>query len=174
MNPEIWSGDPCGTGAAAFDHAMLFGPDANETVRFLMEVCGFAEVGRGLSADGGTLITLLSCASRTHDVAILEHDQSDKLHHVAYKLSSRSDINRAADIIAMNGATIDAGPMRQGITGGQTIYFFDPSGNRLAVCTDGYSYYPDMPVRVWDADHIAKGIFYYTRKFNDTFFKVVS
>jgi catechol 2,3-dioxygenase len=174
LNPEIWSIDPRGIGAATFDHALLFGPGAAGTVWYLMKICGFAEVGNGLMADGNRLVTMLSCGNRMYDIAILEYEQPGKLHSVAYRLNSWSDIGHAADILTMNEVTIDAGPMRQGITGGQAVYFFDPSGNRFEICTGGYSFYPDMPVRVWDSERIGKGIFYYTKKFNDTFFNVVS
>jgi catechol 2,3-dioxygenase len=173
LNPEARAAEPRGIGAATFDHALLFGPGASETVRYLMEVCGFAPVEKGLRADGSTLVTWLSCASRTHDVAVFEFDQPGKLHHVSYKAGD-DDLSRAADIIAMNEVTIDAGPMRQGATRGQTIYFFDPSGNRLGLFTGGYQYYPDMPVRVWDADHLGKSFFAYTRQLNNNFLKVVS
>jgi catechol 2,3-dioxygenase len=174
INPEIWTVEPRGAGAAAFDHALLFGPGASETVRYFTEVCGFAVTAKGLKSDGNTLVTWLSSASRAHDVAIFEFDQPGKLHHAAYKLNSWDDIARAADVLTMNEVTIDAGPMRQGVTRGQALYFFDPSGNRFELYAGSDSYYPDAPVRVWDYHHIGKGIFYYTRQLNDNFFRVVS
>jgi catechol 2,3-dioxygenase len=174
LNPEIWTVEPRGIGAATFDHALLFGPGSAETVRYFKEVCGLAEVEKGLLPDGTTLVTWLTCANRTHDVAVLEFDQPGKLHHVGYKLDNWNDIGHAADIMTINEVTIDAGPMRHGVTRGQTIYFFDPSGNRLETYASGYSHYPDMPVRIWDFDHIGKGIFYYTRQLNENFLKVVS
>ena len=59
-------------------------------------------------------------------------------------------------------------------TRGQTIDFFDPSGNRNEVYAGGYTYYPDHPVRRWSADQAGKGIFYYERALNDRFLKVVT
>jgi catechol 2,3-dioxygenase len=174
MNPEIWTVEPRGIGAATFDHALLFGPGAQGTVDYFTKVCGMAIVEKGLLPDGNPLVHWLTCANRTHDVAVLEFDQPGKLHHVAYKLDNWNDIGHAADIMTMNEVTIDAGPMRHGVTRGQTIYFFDPSGNRLETYASGYAHYPDMPVRTWDFDHIGKGIFYYTRQLNDNFLKVVS
>jgi catechol 2,3-dioxygenase len=174
LNPEIWSVEPHGVSAAVFDHALLFGPGAAETVRYLIEVCGAAIVEKGLLPDGNPLVHWLTFANRTHDVAVLEFDQPGKLHHFAYKLDNWSEIGHAADILTMNEVVIDAGPMRHGVTRGQTIYFFDPSGNRMETYAGGYAHYPDMPVRVWDFDHIGKGIFYYTRQLNDNFLSVVS
>ncbi len=57
---------------------------------------------------------------------------------------------------------------------GQTIYFFDPSGNRNEVFAGGYSYYPDNPTRVWTADEIGKSVFYYEKELNDRFLGVVT
>ena len=67
---------------------------------------------------------------------------------------------------------IDVGPTRHGITRGQTIYFFDPCGNRNEVFAGGYTYYPDNPTRSWTPDQIGKGIFYYERELNDAFLSV--
>jgi catechol 2,3-dioxygenase len=174
MNSELWTTEPRGAGAAAFDHALLFGPGAAETVRYFTEICGLAVTARGLKSDGNTLFTALSCASRAHDVAVFEFEQPGKLQHVAYRLNSWSDIFRAADVLTMHEVTIDAGPMRQGVTRGRTIYFFDPSGNRVELYAGDGSYYPDAPVRIWDYAHLGKGIFYYARQLNDNFFRVVS
>jgi catechol 2,3-dioxygenase len=46
-------------------------------------------------------------------------------------VDSADALFRAADILTMHKARIDYGPGRRGITRGTTIYFFDPSGNRL-------------------------------------------
>jgi hypothetical protein len=63
---------------------------------------------------------------------------------------------------------------RHGITLGQTIYFFDPSGNRNEVFAGGFIYYPENPKRVWPVDKIAEAIFYYQRELNERFLSVVT
>ena len=70
--------------------------------------------------------------------------------------------------------SVDIGPTRHGITRGQTIYFFDPSGNRNEVFSGGYDFYPDNPIRQWTADQAGKAIFYYERALNDRFMTVVT
>ena len=175
LNPEIWPVEPHGIGVTCFDHALLFGPNANGTVRYFTEVLGLsvAEVLRG--PDGvSDVCSWLTGNNRPHDLAVLEFDQPGKLHHVGFKLGTWTDIGRAADLMSINSVDIDAGPMRHGITRGQTIYFFDPSGNRVEVYAGGYSHFPDMPLRVWDFDHAGKGIFYYSRQLNDSFLTVVT
>jgi catechol 2,3-dioxygenase len=174
-NPNIWQREPHGMGVSCFDHALLYGPNAKEAVRYFTEVLGLSLVEVTKTPDGKeNLAVWLSANNKAHDLAILQYDQPGKLHHVAFKLDSWEQIGRAADLISINDIALDAGPMRHGITRGQTIYFFDPSGNRNEVYAGGYSYFPDMPLRVWDFDHVGKGIFYYTRELNDRFLSVVS
>lgn len=69
---------------------------------------------------------------------------------------------------------LDIGPTRHGITHGQTIYFFDPAGNRNEVFSGGFIYYPDTPKRVWSMDQIGNAIFYYQRELNARFMSVVT
>ena len=89
-------------------------------------------------------------------------------------LESQNDVGHAADIIARYNIALDIGPTRHGITRGQTIYFFDPSGSRNEVFAGGYSYYPDNPTRVWTVDEIGKSVFYYEKELNDRVLGVVT
>ena len=81
---------------------------------------------------------------------------------------------RAADIMSINRVSIDIGPTRHGITQGTTIYFFDPSGNRLETFCGGYDHYPDMKPVTWSWEHVGRGIFYHDRKLNPAFLSVVT
>jgi catechol 2,3-dioxygenase len=56
----------------------------------------------------------------------------------------------------------------------QTIYFFDPAGNRNEVFFGGFIYYPDNPKRSWSIDKIGKAVFYYQRELNERFMSVVT
>lgn len=175
QNPDVFPLIPRGMGVACFDHALLYGPNAKETVRYLTEVLGLSVAEVAKMPDGnGDLCTWLTSSNRPHDIAVLEYDKPGKLHHVGFKLNSWNEIGHAADLISINNISLDAGPMRHGVTRGHTIYFFDPSGNRCEVYSGGYAYYPDMPLRVWDFDQVGKGIFYYTRELNDRFLSVVT
>ena len=82
------------------------------------------------------------------------------------------DVLKAADIISKKNVPLDIGPTRHGITRGETIYFFDPSGNRNEVFSGGYIYYPDKPVLTWTDDELGKAIFYHDRKLNEKFLSV--
>jgi len=71
--------------------------------------------------------------------------------------------------MVMDDVRIEVGPTRHGITRGQTVYFFDPSGNRNEVFAGGYPAYRDRPVNKWTPDQIAKGIFYHARELDERF-----
>jgi len=176
LNPRLWhDGEPKGMAASCFDHALLYGPNAAEATRWFMEVMGLAMAECVKKEDGeDNLAVWLTASNRAHDVAILDYDKPGKLHHIAFHLESWNSIGHAADIMGQYDISIDIGPTRHGVTTGQTIYFFDPSGNRNEVYAGGYFYYPDMPLRVWDIDHVGEGIFYYNKVLNERFLTIVT
>ena len=176
INPHIWSDiEPHGMEPSCFDHALLYGSNAQPTFKWLQEVCGLKMTECVMKPDNSEpLVVWLTCGSRGHDIAILDYDKPGKLHHVSFHLEDWNAVGHAADIMGRNHISIDIGPTRHGITRGQTIYFFDPSGNRCEVFCGGYFYYPDMPLRVWDFDHVGEGIFYYDKALNERFLAVVT
>ena len=74
----------------------------------------------------------------------------------------------------MDDVPVDVGPTQHGITRGETIYFFDPSGNRNEVFAGGYKAYPDRPTVTWTPDQLGKGIFYIDRELNERFTTVLT
>jgi catechol 2,3-dioxygenase len=173
QNPDVWRVEPRGMRATRFDHALLYGPDIERAAAFFTEVLGFSCSERVGSAEKPAGVWLAT-ANKPHDLALVRHEEPGKLHHVAFHLESWNDLGHAADVMTIYNIAIDQGPTRHGITRGQTIYFFDPSGNRNEVSTGGYTYYPDNPTRVWDEEAIGKGIFYYEQELNDRFMTVVT
>lgn len=79
-----------------------------------------------------------------------------------------------AGLLSKHKAKIDIGPLRHGITRGTTIYFFDPSGNRVETFCGGYAFYPDMRPYTWIWDEIGTGVFYHTRELNERFLTLVT
>jgi catechol 2,3-dioxygenase len=172
-NPDLWPEEPHGMRATRFDHVLLYGPNIAETTRFFTDVLDFA-VTEKVDSPNGAIGVFLSCATKAHDIAFIQHDEPGKFHHVSFLLESWNDVGHAADVIARYDIPLDIGPTRHGITRGQTIYFFDPSGNRNEVFAGGYSFYPDNPTRVWGMDQLGKAIFYYQKELNDRFLGVVT
>ena len=172
-NPDVWDVEPHGMAARRFDHALLYGPDIEKNLDFFTKVLDF-RVAEKVTMPDGLLAIWLTAGMKAHDLAFVNFPEPGKLHHLAFDLENWGAVGHAADIITRYEIPIDIGPTRHGITRGQTIYFFDPSGNRCEVFAGGYTYYPDNPTRTWDETEIGKGIFYYERKLNDAFLSVVS
>lgn len=172
-NPDVWNVEPHGMGAKCFDHTLLYGPNVDKTLEFFENVLDFKCAER-VDAPDGVLGIWLSCGMKAHDIAFVKHEEPNKLHHVSFVLENWNAVGYAADIMARYDISIDVGPTRHGITQGQTIYFFDPSGNRNEVFAGGYAFYPDEPVRTWGADQIGKAIFYYERQLNEAFLSVIT
>lgn len=173
-NPEVDVISNPGICPIRMDHCLIYGGDIDGN-KSLFEVLGFNLVERVKLEDGTTdLATWLTCSAKAHDIAMVRHAEDDKLHHVSFLLGSWEQVLRAADIMSINRVSIDIGPTRHGVTQGTTIYFFDPSGNRLETFCGGYDHYPDMHPVTWTWDEVGRGIFYHDRKLNPAFLSVVT
>ncbi|ALG66619.1 catechol 2,3-dioxygenase [Beggiatoa leptomitoformis] len=173
QNPNIWLEPPRGMRTQRFDHTLLYGPHIDKVLDFFVNVLDF-NLTEKVELPDGLLAIWLTCSTKAHDIAFVKHPEPDKLHHVSFYLESWHDVGHAADIISRYNISLDIGPTRHGITRGQTIYFFDPSGNRNEVFAGGYTYYPDNPVRIWDESELGKAIFYYEKALNERFLGVVT
>ena len=174
-NPEAWFPDTKGINPVRMDHCLIYGPDIDANRKLFEEVLGFSLVERVKLEDGVTdLATWLTCSAKAHDIAMVRHGEPAKLHHVSFLLQTGEQVLRAADIMSMNRVSIDIGPTRHGVTRGTTIYFFDPSGNRMETFCGGYDFYPDMHPTTWTWDEVGAGVFYHDRKLNERFLTVVT
>ncbi len=174
-NPDVSQLDPRGMKALRFDHCLLYGGDIDGTKKVFEDILGFSTSEVVVDDDTGMIIALfLTCSNKAHDLALVRHEEDGKLHHVSFLVEDWTSLRDAADIMTRYDISRDIGPTRHGITRGQTIYFFDPSGNRNEVFSGGYAYYPDNPLRVWQASSVGKAIFYYERELNDRFMTVVT
>lgn len=172
-NPYIWPKPPHGIGAVRMDHILMYGPAIEKNLDFFTTVLDFSLTEK-IELPDGLLAIWLSCSTKAHDIAFVRHAEPGKLHHLAFFLEDWTAIGRAADLMIHTDTPIDIGPTRHGVTRGQTIYFFDPSGNRNEVYAGGYTFYPDDPLRTWDQNELGRGIFYYEKQLNERFLTVVT
>ena len=175
-NPEAFPRHLVGVGVPGLDHALITCDDANLMTKFLQDVFGYfvtEKVATSLDEDADTIASWMTNNNQIHQLAVLSGPQG-KLHHFAFKLGDWSEVGRAAYLFSMDDVPIDVGPTRHGITRGQTVYFFDPAGNRNEVFAGGYAAYPDRPTVVWTPDQLGKGIFYHARELNDRFTSVLT
>ena len=175
-NPDAFPRHLVGIGCPGIDHALVTAEDVKGMERFLTDVFGFYATERvqtSLDDDADYIGTWMTGNNQIHQLAVIGGPQA-KLHHFAFKLADWSEVGHAADLMTMDDVPIDVGPTRHGITRGQTVYFFDPSGNRNEVFAGGYLAYPDRPVHVWTPEQLGKGIFYHARELNDRFTSVLT
>lgn len=175
QNPDPWPDDLRGMAPSRFDHCLLYGDDLDGAVDLFRDILGFNLTEQVVADDGKVRIAaFLTCSNKAHDVAFIRQPMKDKLHHVSFQLGSWHEVLKAADIISKRKVPLDLGPTRHGITRGETIYFFDPSGNRNEVFSGGYIWYPDKPVITWTDDQLGPAIFYHDRKLNEAFLSVTT
>jgi catechol 2,3-dioxygenase len=174
LNPNPWPDGLHGIAPSRFDHCLLYGDDLDGTVKLFTQVLGFGVAEQIMTAaDKKFMIgAFLSCSNKAHDVAFIRQPVKGKFHHASFELGSWEKVLRAADILSRTKTSIDIGPTRHGITRGETVYFFDPSGNRNEVFAGGYIYYPDKPAITWYDETLGPGIFYHDRQLNEAFLSV--
>ncbi|WP_028304164.1 catechol 2,3-dioxygenase [Oceanospirillum maris] len=168
VNPEAWPRGLKGMKATRFDHCLLYGDDLEGNLK-LFETLGFGLAEQVLDPEGNKAALFLTASMKEHDIAFIKHEEKNKFHHASFYLDTWEDVLRAADLITMTNTSLDIGPTRHGLTHGQTIYFFDPSGNRSEVFCGGSYFYPDHKTITWKVEELGKAIFYHTRELNERF-----
>jgi catechol 2,3-dioxygenase len=165
VNPAPWPEGLIGVGAPRIDHLLITAERPHETVDFLMKALNFYMSEKVVENERSeTPIAAWLFRSYTpHDIAIVP-GKDERLHHFAFWLDEFNELRKAGDVFSKHDVPIDVGIERHGITRGQTIYYFDPAGNRNEVFTGGYIAYPDMPVVKWTVDQLARGIFYFNHR----------
>ncbi len=178
-NPDPWPDNITGAGAHWVDHCLLMcelNPETGvnkvaENTEFMKNVLDFYLVEQVCVGPGGAIqaATWLTRTNTPHDIAFVGGPKAG-IHHVSFFLDSWHDVLKAADVMAKKKVKIDVAPTRHGITRGETIYFFDPSGNRNETFAGlGYLAQPDRPVTTWTEDKLWTGIFYHTGEVTPSF-----
>lgn len=176
LNPDPFPRHLVGVGVPRLDHALITCEEPEILERFFGGCLDFRASERVVSGqedDADLLGSWMFCTNTPHDIAFIKGPNA-KLHHFAYLMTDWNEIKRAGDLFAMDDVSVDVGPTRHGITRGETIYFFDPSGNRNEVFSGGYQTFADFPTITWTTDELAKGIFYISRELNERFTSVLT
>jgi catechol 2,3-dioxygenase len=178
-NPDPWPDDLRGAGAHWLDHCLLMcemDPERGintvvDNKQFFIKALNFFETEQVVVGPNGSIqiACFLSRSSKPHDIAFVAGPTSG-FHHLSFFLDSWHDILKAGDVMAKNRTRIDVAPTRHGITRGETIYFFDPSGNRNETFAGlGYQAQRDKPVITWTEDQVGRAIFYHTGELVESF-----
>lgn len=175
LNPHPWPDGLRGIAPHRIDHCLLTGDDIETATRFFTEALELHQSEKITTVDGETMVGSFMHASngKPHDLAFVKGPDK-KLHHAAFFVTNWHDVLKAADILSRNEIQIEVTPTRHGITRGETVYFFDPSGNRNEAFTGGYITYKDFPTITWTEDRIGQGIFYHRRSLIESFMKALT
>ena len=175
INPGVAPRNPVGASVPRLEHAVITAEDTGLLERFFTECLSFGTSERLVDNldDMNTLGAFMFCGNSPHDIAILPGAQG-KLHHFAFHLEDWNAVLRAGQVMAHDKVVIDEGPKQHGITRGQTIYMYDPSGNRNEVFAGGYATYPDWRTITWTADQIESAVFYVGNEMSERFLSAVT
>ncbi|KKB36928.1 catechol 2,3-dioxygenase [Bacillus thermotolerans] len=174
INPHPWPDGLRGIAPHRLDHTLLTGDDIEAVTRFFTEVLDFHQTEKIVTVDGEVMIgSFLSATNKAHDVAFVKGPDA-KFHHAGFYVDNWYEVLKAADILTKNEVPVEVTPTRHGVTRGQTVYFFDPSGNRNEAFASGYVSYSDFPTITWTEDKIGTGIFYHRRELVESFSKALT
>lgn len=174
LNPHPWPDNLRGVAPHHLDHVLLTGEDVENVTRFFMEFLDFGQSEKIVTVDEEQMIgSFMFTTNTAHDVAFVKGPDA-KLHHAAFHVDNFYDVLKAADILTKNEVPIEVTPTRHGITRGETIYFFDPSGNRNEAFASGYMTFPDFETITWTEDKIGQGIFYHRRELMESFMNALT
>ncbi|SEJ16439.1 catechol 2,3-dioxygenase [Azotobacter beijerinckii] len=174
INPPLFPRNLAGVGVPRLDHCLLKTDNIPLAERFFIEALDFKPAERlvsDLSSDGELLGTWLFCQHKTHDIAFVAGEKG-RIHHWGYKLEGWDAIRHAGSILSMDDVSVGYGPEIHGLSRGETIYFFDPAGNRMEVFAGGYETYPDFPTITWTADQLPRAVGYISRELKENHFTV--
>jgi catechol 2,3-dioxygenase len=174
LNPHPWPLETVGIAPHRIEHCLLTGDDLKTATRFFVEALNFKQSERITTVDQEELIaTFLFTSNKAHDIAFVK-GPDEKFHHVGFEVDDVNAVFRAADILSMYEVPFDVTPTRHGVTRGQTVYFYDPSGNRNEAFAGGNVAYRDMKVITWTEDRIGQGVFYHRRELSESFLKALT
>lgn len=155
------------------DHVFLTAEEVDHVTDFLTEHLDFRLTEQVLADDGFKIASWLEVSHKSHDLAVIT-GPNHGLHHFAFWVDGWNDLRTAADVCAYHGVNLETNPTRQGVTRGQSLYFFDPVGNRNEMFTGGYWVDPDAEPVTWTEAELGRALFYYDGVVNQKFLTVHS
>jgi catechol 2,3-dioxygenase len=156
--PQRYS--PHGIAPKMLDHINLLAQDVRACRIFFHDQLGLRITEQIVFEGGEEMGAWLTATNKSYDLAFTR-DRSTargRFHHLTYRMDSREDVLRAADILTEAGVTIETGPHKHSV--GQTffLYFYEPGGNRIEIGAGGYLILdPDHKPTVWSREERSKG-----------------
>jgi len=159
----------------SLNHVGVTVPDPARTVDFLRSELGFAISERIESDDGRRLLSALMFRMSKdvggQEIAIFRGDEA-RLHHIAFTKEDPNDILVDGQYLGEAKVRIDAlGPTRQSYGRTFSLYFYDPLGIRLELCSGGRitEVHPEFEPVVWTESALSKALSFHDRQVSNTF-----
>jgi len=144
-----------GIAARHLDHVTIASRDVEGFANWYSETLGFRRMGYSAFEIEGKEVTffgVLTTNEKSHDLGILldGSNGSGRIHHYAWWVDTRAELDRAADLLIEHGTPIEYGPGVHGVGEQAFLYFREPSGLRIELNTGGYrNYIPDWEPYRW-------------------------
>jgi len=150
---------PHGIAPRMLDHVNLLAQDIAAIRVFFHDLLGL-RVTEQIVYEEGEMGCWFSATNKSYDMAFTK-DKSKahgRFHHLTYRMDSREDVLRAADILTERNHFIETGPHKHTIGQSFFLYFYEPGGNRVEIGAGGYLILdPDWKPIVWSREERAKG-----------------
>ena len=156
------------------NHVAVTSPDPPRCIEACRSLLGFQLSEKILDAKGQPISALLFRMMKNiggQDLAIFP-GTAVKLHHVAFSKEDASDILADGTHLRSDRVQIDLlGPVRQPYGNTFSLYFRDPHGVRLELCSGGRmtELHPDFRPIVWSQTNIKRALSYYDEEMGDDF-----
>jgi catechol 2,3-dioxygenase len=176
INPQLRPQNLIGIGAPNLDHMLLSAEDPGLMERMFTECLDLRvseRVVTELGENSDVIGSWMFSTHKSHDIAFIK-GENKKFHHMGYKLMDWTALRIAGEIMGLNDVSIGFGPDIHGLSRGQTIYFFDPAGNRNEVFAGDMETARDMPTMNWTEDQIIRAIGHIGREVKENHFTVLT
>jgi catechol 2,3-dioxygenase len=163
---------PRGVAVNHIDHVTISTADIMGDVAFFRDTLDYRFTEWTVLDDKSDLpvFAMMTTNEQSHDLGLLGDHSGilGRIHHLAYWLEQRLDVERAADMLMEAGVPIEYGPGRHGMGFQTYLYFREPGGMRIELNSGGWrNYQPDwQPVRWTPAQ--GSNDFYRQNKFPDS------
>lgn len=151
-----------GRGAAVrqLDHVNFLAVDPRGNGEFIKSTLGLRVSEQIVQDDGDLAAVWLYSGQTSYDIVYTRDATNTKgrLHHISFRVDTREEVMRAADIMIEYDIMIEGGPAKHTINQTIFLYGFEPGGNRIEVSSGGYLIYaPDWEPVSWTMAERARG-----------------
>lgn len=160
---------PRGAAVDHIDHVTVTTADIMRDVAFFRDTLEyrFTEWTVLDEASDLAVFAMMTTNEQGHDLGILGDHSGipGRIHHLAFWLDQRLDVERAADILMEADIPIEYGPGRHGMGFQTYLYFREPGGMRIELNSGGWrNYQPDWKAVRW-SPKMGSNDFYRTNAF---------